>query len=132
MPKSRVVIYREENGSAPFVNWFRELPAHAKDKVLVRLERLRELGHELRRPEADFLRDGIHELRASTRGVQYRALYFFHKQVAVVVTHGVIKESNVPDRDIDLAIRRKAQFEANPSKHTLEENENAGNRKNDD
>jgi hypothetical protein len=57
---------------------------------------------------------------------------FFHKQVAVVVTHGVIKESNVPDRDIDLAIRRKAQFEANPSKHTLEENENAGNRKNDD
>jgi hypothetical protein len=60
MPKSRVVIYREENGSAPFVNWFRELPAHAKDKVLVRLERLRELGHELRRPEADFLRDGIY------------------------------------------------------------------------
>jgi len=33
----------------------------------------------------------------------------------------VVKESNVPDRDINLAIRRKVQFEADPSKHTLEE-----------
>jgi hypothetical protein len=45
------------------------------------------------------------------------------------VTHGVIKERNVPDRDIDLAIRRKVRFEANTSKHTLEEDENAGGEK---
>ena len=90
MPKSRVVIYREEDGSAPFVNWFRELPGHARDKVFVRIERLRELGHELRRPEADFLRDGIYELRATTRGVHYRVLYFFHKQIAASL-HGVIE-----------------------------------------
>ena len=121
MPKSRVVIYRESDGSIPFVNWFHELPDHAKDKVLVRIERLRELGHELRRPEADFLRDGIYELRASARGIHYRVLYFFHKQIAAVVAHGLIKESTVPDREIDLAIRRKVQFEANPSKHTFEE-----------
>ena len=82
---------------------------------------MRELGHELRRPEADFLRDGIHELRASARGVHYRVLYFFHKQLAIVVAHGLIKERNVPDRDIVLAIRRKAQFEADPAKHSLEE-----------
>jgi hypothetical protein len=40
-----------EDGSAPFVDWFTGLPLHARDKVLVRIERLRELGHELRRPE---------------------------------------------------------------------------------
>jgi phage-related protein len=119
MPKSQVVIYREADGSAPFVDWFSELPAHAKDKVLVRIERLQELGHELRRPEADLLRDGIHELRASARGIHYRVLYFFHKQVAAVLAHGLVKESNVPDRDINLAIRRKARFEANPAEHTL-------------
>src|SRR2546426_10968641 len=28
----------------------------------LRLDRLREMGHELRRPEADLLRDGIYEL----------------------------------------------------------------------
>jgi phage-related protein len=121
MPKSRVVIYREEAGSAPFVEWFAELPRHAQDKVLVRIERLRHLGHELRRPDADFLRDGIHELRAAARGVHYRVLYFFHGQIAAVLTHGLVKEKTVPDRDIDLAIRRKRLFEADPSKHTLEE-----------
>jgi hypothetical protein len=48
-------------------------------------------------------------------------LYFFHRQVATVVAHGVIKEGTVPDRDINLAIRRKALFEAAPHKHTLGE-----------
>jgi integrase len=81
------VIYREEDGSVPFVDWFEKLPDHAQDKVLVRMERLRELGHELRRPEADFLRDGIHELRATSRGVHYRVLYFFHGQVAHTFRH---------------------------------------------
>lgn len=121
MPKSRVVIYCEGGGSAPFVEWFKDLPNHAKDKVLVRIERLRDLGHELRRPEADFLRDGIHELRATSRGVHYRVLYFFHGQIAAVLAHGLVKAKAVPDRDIDLAIRRKLLFEADPSKHTLEE-----------
>ncbi|MGO9257708.1 MAG: type II toxin-antitoxin system RelE/ParE family toxin [Bryobacteraceae bacterium] len=34
------------------------------------------MGRELRRPEADFLRDGIYELRVSLRGVHFRILYF--------------------------------------------------------
>lgn len=130
MPKSPVVIYCEEDGSAPFVNWFKHLPTHARDKVLVRIERLRELGHELRRPEADFVRDGIYELRAKTRGVHYRVLYFFHKQVAAIVAHGLVKEREVPDRDINLAIRRKLQFEADPSSHTFEEKGNEKDKSN--
>jgi phage-related protein len=78
--------------------------------VFVRIERLRDLGHELRRPEADILRHGIHELRATARGVHYRVLYFFHGQVAAVVAHGLVKEKAIPDRDINLAIRRKFRF----------------------
>lgn len=62
MPKTRVALYREEDG--PFLEWFDGLPAKVQDKCYLRLERLREMGHELRRPEADFLRDGIYE-RAS-------------------------------------------------------------------
>ena len=121
MPRSLVVIYREDDGSSPFVEWFEELPAHARDKEDHQNRATSEGGHELRRPEADFLRDGIYELRATARGVHYRVLYFFHRQVAAVVAQGVIKESKVPDREIDIALRRKARFEANPSKHTLEE-----------
>jgi putative component of toxin-antitoxin plasmid stabilization module len=50
------------------------LPARAQDKCTVRIERLAELGHGLRRPEAGFLRDGIYELRAKHGGVNYRML----------------------------------------------------------
>jgi hypothetical protein len=56
MPKTTVILYREEDGTCPFWEWILELPAKAQDKCLLRLERLRDLGHELRRPEADFLR----------------------------------------------------------------------------
>jgi hypothetical protein len=34
-------------------------------------------GHELRRPYADYLRAGVHELRARVGRVNYRILYFF-------------------------------------------------------
>ena len=78
------------------------------------------MRHELRRPEADLLRDGIHELRASFRGVHYRVLYFFHGQRAVI-SHGVVKEREVPSGEIDLAIDRWRRFEKNPDKHTFGE-----------
>ncbi len=121
MPKIRVVLYRELDGSCPFVGWFDELPAKAQDKCYLRLERLRDVGHELRRPEADFLRDGIYELRVSLQGVHYRILYFFHGTIAAVVSHGVVKEQLVPPREIDRAVERKKRFEGNPSKHTYQE-----------
>ncbi len=59
MPKTSVILYCEEDGSCPFLEWLDELPAKAQDKCQVRLERLRDMGHELRRPEADLLRDGF-------------------------------------------------------------------------
>ncbi len=79
------------------------------------------MGHELRRPEADFLGEGIYELRVGHRGIHYRILYFFHSSVATVVSHGVVKESAVPPKEIDRAVERKRRFEANPSRHTYEE-----------
>ena len=107
--------------SCPFIEWFDKLPAKVQDKCYLRLERLREMGHELRRPEANFLRDGIYELRASLGGVHHRILYFFHGAVAAVVSHGLAKERVVPPKEIDRAVERKKRFEANPAKHTYEE-----------
>jgi phage-related protein len=119
--KTRVALYREEDGSCPFIEWFDKLPAKVQDKCHLRLERLREMGHQLRRPEADFLRDGIYELRASLGGVHHRILYFFHGAVAAVVSHGLAKERVVPPKEIDRAVERKKRFKANPAKHTYEE-----------
>ena len=123
MPTTALVFFKHDDGSVPFLKWFDRLQVRAQDKCRVRLERLEQRGHELRRPEADLLRDGVYELRVALQGVNYRVLYFFHGRDAVVVSHGVVKERIVPPREIDLAIRRKAQFAANPDKHTYEEEE---------
>lgn len=120
MPKTEVVLFSEDDGSVPLVEWLDGQPAKAQQKCIVRLERLRDMGHELRRPEADFLRDDIHELRLSFQRVQYRMLYFFFEGKAVV-THGLTKEGDVPDAEIRRAIDRKVKFERNPEKHTHRE-----------
>jgi phage-related protein len=119
VPATRVVYFQDEEDTVPVLAWLNTLPAKAQDKCLARLTRLEMLGHELRRPEADFLRDGIYELRMSLQGQQYRMLYFFHGKVAAVVSHGLIKEQKVPPKEIDRAVTRKTQFLANPKRYSF-------------
>jgi phage-related protein len=76
-------------------------------------------GHELRRPEADYLRDDIYEPRSRLGSVNYRVLYFFHGRTVAVVSHGFTKEAEVPSREIAQAMKRKAAFIASPMKHTF-------------
>ena len=121
MPKTTVVFYQEDETKVPVLDWLDRLPAKAQDKCRVRIERLRDLGHELRRPEADILRDGIYELRVRLGTTNYRFLYFFHGRIAAVLVHGLVKESAVPQRDIDMAIHRKLKFEIDPDRHTFKE-----------
>ncbi|HEY6200599.1 MAG TPA: type II toxin-antitoxin system RelE/ParE family toxin [Candidatus Binatia bacterium] len=121
MPKTALVFYQEDADTVPVLDWLDRLPAKAQDKCRVRIERLREMGHELRRPEADFLRDGIYELRVGLAGINYRMLYFFHGRIAAVLAHALVKEREVPPRDIDEAIRRKRKFELDPERHTYKE-----------
>ena len=103
------------------LDWLDSLLTKALDKCRVRIERLRDLGHELRRPEADFLRDGIYELRVRLRTTNYRMLYFFHGRIATVVSHGLVKEAEVPAKEIEKAIERKRKFEMNPKSRTYEQ-----------
>jgi len=121
VPRTRVIFYQEENGRVPLLEWFDELIAKARVKCRFRLERLRELGYELRRPESDYLQDDIYELRVSLQGINYRMLYFFHGHTAAVVSHGIVKERVVPPKEISLAIERKRKFPQHPQPHTYEE-----------
>ena len=121
MPKTHVVFYQEETGAVPVLEWLDALPPKAQDKCRVRIERLAELGHELRRPEADYLRDGIYELRVAFHGVNYRILYFSHAKIAAVLAHGLVKERVVPAREIEEAAQRRQEFERSPERHTYRE-----------
>lgn len=121
MPKTKVVFYREDDSSVPVLDWLTGLSDRAKDRCVARLARLAQLGYELRRPEADFVVDGIYELRAKCSGINFRILYFFYGQQAVVVSHGFVKQqARVPGREIQLCRRRKSSFELFPEKHMEE------------
>jgi phage-related protein len=124
VPQSKLLFFREADGSVPLRDWLealRRTDRRAFAKCVERLQRLAAFGHELRRPHADILRDGIYELRARHGGVNYRMLYFFHGGDVVVLAHGLTKEGKVPSVEIDRAVRRKAAFEEDPGSHTHEE-----------
>lgn len=121
MPRTLVVFYKDREGNVPVLAWLDVLPVKIQDKCVVKIERLRELGHELRRPEADLLRNGVYELRVGREGMNYRILYFFHGRVVAVLAHGLTKEQEVPVKDIERALERKRLFEQDPDGHTYRE-----------
>jgi len=114
-----VVLYKEDDGSVPVLEWLDELPQKIQDKWAARIKRLMDCGHELRRPEADYLKDGIYELRVRYQRVNYRLLYFFFGNRIVVLTHGLIKGREVPAKQIEKALEARRRFEAGPEWHTV-------------
>lgn len=124
MPRTDVIYYRDANGSVPVLDWLEEVGRRdhrAVEKCAARIDLLRQYGHELRRPSADYLRDDIYELRVRVGRVQYRLLYFFHGRNAVVLAHGLVKEKEVPNVDIERALARKRLFVHAPKRHTFRE-----------
>jgi len=117
MPQTEVFFYQEEDGSVPVHAWLKELAAknrRAAAACIARLRLLKAFGHELRRPHADYLRDGIYELRAKRTNVNYRILYFYHGQHVAVLAHAATKEKRIPPADIERAIERKRRYEQDP------------------
>ncbi len=122
MPQTRLLFFQDADGTAPVWEWLRDLREgnpKAYAKCLVRIRRLAESGHELRRPEADLLRDGIYELRARLGTVNYRILYFFHGRNVAVLAHAITKEDDIPVVEINRAVARKRAFIASPVAHTF-------------
>lgn len=120
MPKTTVYIYAEKDGVSPVLAWLEELSrtnVRALDACIARVKLLALMGHELRRPHADMLRDGIYELRARVGNVNYRLLYFFHGKDIAIIAHGLTKEAEVPAPDIERAIDRRRRYEQEPAKH---------------
>ena len=120
MSKVKVSFFAEEDGSAPVDLWLEKLPGKIQAKGITRIFRLEEMGHELKRPEADYLQDGIYELRWSWQNVNYRILYFFYGREAVILAHGLTKEDVIPKSDLNTAVKRKILYLNDPTKHTYQ------------
>jgi hypothetical protein len=124
MPQADIIFYQDDDGSVPVLQWIDALKQSSLiDKATARIELLEQYGHELRRPHSAPLRDKIHELRWKVGRVNYRILYFFYGQAAVVLAHGCTKEAEIDIHDIDRAIRRRSRFIADPDNHTYREEE---------
>jgi len=122
MRATRILFYQELDGSVPLIDWLEKLESkRAKAKCLALVKLLSVIGQELRRPRADTLRDGIRELRTEVSNVNYRILYFVYGNDCVVLSHGITKNSMVPDSEINKAIERRLLFRLNPDKHTFYE-----------
>src|SRR5262249_19709766 len=104
--------------TCPVLAFLDDLPAKALESAYARVALLKECGHTLRRPYAENLGQGLYELRWHVGRVQYRLLYFFYGQKAVVLTHALTKEAKIPVSDLRRALRRKQLFKQDPKKHT--------------
>ena len=120
MIKTTVVIYREADGTVPLRDWLKQQPGKAQDKCLAVMEMLSVWGNQLRRAVADYLRDGIYELRTRRGHVNYRILYAFCGKNIVLLSHGLTKEAAIPPKEIERAIKNLNRYRQNPKAHTFE------------
>jgi hypothetical protein len=122
MPNTEILVFRDSEGRSEFFEW---LAANAKKKQLrakcfAKIVLLGNLGNELRRPNADFLRDGIYELRFQYRNVNYRVLYGFVGQKIALISHVTTKLAKVANKDINTAVQRLALAKQCPDTYTAE------------
>jgi hypothetical protein len=124
MPKIEVVFFQDDDGSVPALIALDYFEGH-EPKVAIKLqaliEALAEHGFNLRRPMTDNLRDGIYELRGKVKGINHRLLYFYGGEKIAVLSHHLTKEKQVPDKDIDLAVKRKTKYLSDPDKYTFDD-----------
>lgn len=103
----RLIFFRGGRGDEPAREFLRELPKAARIEAGAALTDLERMGPALRRPDADFLAEGIYELRFRAARVEYRILYFFAGD-RVILAHGFVKKSAaVPKRQLEKALTRR-------------------------
>lgn len=109
--KVPVVFYRTRAGTEVVRGWLQamnETDRGAVGQDLMRVQYRWPIGMPLCRA----MGDGIWEVRSELAGNRIARVLFSLHQGRIVVLHGFIKKSRkTPDEDIDLARRRKREFD---------------------
>ena len=105
------IIFYEDSNNCPINDFMDTLTDDDKDKMTSAIEYLKTVGIGLRRPQGDYLRDGIYELRVTLSGDKTRTLYFFCYETNIVLTHTFIKSTKkVPEKEIERALKYKEKY----------------------
>lgn len=114
---SNIYYFLDERGRNPVKEFIDSLPIKEQAKVFAYLIELKNQGYNLRRPIADYVGNGIYELRPKNN----RIFYFFFLKERVVLVHAVRKKTKkIPPKDFKLSIRRKALVEEHKQIKELE------------
>jgi len=109
--KWQVIFYRNILGRCPTEKFINGLPYDDAEEVVASIAALRELGNKARRPLADYLEDGIYELRARRLQRQFRVLYTFLGKEAILLLTGFVKKSKaVPAKTLRKAKTLKRDY----------------------
>lgn len=118
----KIVYYEDSNGVSQVYDFINSQKVTNQAKISSWLSLLEEKGPVLPRPYADFLRNGIHELRIKLSGNQFRILYFFCFKDFVVLTNSFTKTtSRVPEKQIRMAEKHREDFLARYSEKKIQE-----------
>ena len=110
-PQWRIIYYETSDGKCPVQEFIDTRKERDQAKMLSWIALLEKRGPHLPRPYADFLEDGIHELRVKLSGDQVRVLYFFCFRDFIILTRVFIKHSDrVPQSQIRQAQKMRDDF----------------------
>lgn len=105
-----IYYFIDDRGRNPVKEFIDGLPLKEQQKVFAYISELRQQGHNLRRPMADYLQDGIYELRPKSN----RIFYFFFLGNSVILIHAIRKKTDkIPRQDLELCFSRKNETEEN-------------------
>ena len=103
-----VYFFIDERGRNPVKEFIDDLSLKEQAKVWAYIEELKRQGHALRRPVADYLGEGIYELRPRDN----RIFYFFFLKDSAVFLHAIRKKTDkIPAGDLALCLKRREQVE---------------------
>jgi phage-related protein len=109
--KWHILYYETEDGRCPIRDFIDTCKEREQAKLFSWFSLLESEGPNLPRPYADFLADGIHELRIKLSRGQVRLLYFFCYRDFIVFTHPFIKRvKRVSQKQIDMAKSYREDF----------------------
>lgn len=107
------IFYQSAGGREPVRDWFQGLSTVEKKSVGDDLQKL-EYGWPVGMPLAKSMGSGIHELRSNLPKGRTARVFFFVEGRTLILVHAFIKKSRkTPDQDLELARRRKRDWERN-------------------
>lgn len=103
-------FYEKTDGECQVRDYLRAQRKSVRGEAGWLLECLEREGNRLERPIADYVEDGIYELRIIVERQQHRILYFFHKKI-IIATNAFLKKSvKIPKGKLELAKKSRVDW----------------------